>query len=371
MIKVTPPATNASSSVEFRSALGVDNGWMQTEVTPESLGALERAIAAAAAAESAPRKPALDGPKRQHYLPRFYLDGFAKEGLVAVYDRDRNEVRRQQPKDTTVIGHFYTMEDAEGRRRFEIEALLSEYEGKAAPVIKKLATRDAITADERSDLSIFMALGAMRTPDIVESLQQTNSGMILEMTRRMYADVNKVTADLRKDPDYAGKPDEEVQAEAQLMVDMAQNGGLTVQTNEKWAVGMAIQMSLEVAPTFAGRNWVIAHRDNDKKSFVTTDAPVLLTSARPSEPSIYGVGFGSADAFVAFPLTQSCVLMMHGDDGGLRHVVADAAKVRRSNLAMAEKCKRFVVGRDEALVRSLAAEVGLAARLWRPKMQAR
>jgi hypothetical protein len=249
--------------------------------------------------------------------------------------------------------------------------LLSEYEGKASPVIQKLAAKDTITADERTDLAIFMALGAMRTPDIVESLQQMNSGMILEMTRRMYADVNTVAADLRKDPDYAEKSNDEVLAEAQLMVDMAQNGGLTVQTNEKWAVGMAIKMSLEVAPIFAGRNWVVAHRDNDKKSYITTDAPVLLTSTRPREPSIYGIGFGSADAFVAFPLTQSCILMMHGSEGGLAHVDADAAKVRRTNLAMAEKCKRFVVGRDEALVQSVAKEVGLAVRKWQPKMQAR
>lgn len=149
----------------------LENDCMPTETTPDGLDALERAIAAAASAETTPRKPVLDGPKRQHYLPRFYLDGFAKEGLVAVYDRDKNEVRRQQPKDTAVIGHFYTMEDAEGRRRFEVEALLSEYEGKASPVIKKLATKDTITADERTDLAIFMALGAMRTPDTARHLR--------------------------------------------------------------------------------------------------------------------------------------------------------------------------------------------------------
>ena len=43
--------------------------------------------------------------------------------------------------------------------------------------------------------------------------------------------------------------------------------------------------------------------------------------------------------------------------------------MRKANLAMAEKCKRFVVGRDEALVKSLAEEVGLAGRRWQPKMQ--
>jgi Protein of unknown function (DUF4238) len=338
--------------------------------TPEDLAALKRATAAAAAAEATPRKPLLDGPKRQHYLPRFYLDGFATDGMVAVYDREKGEVRRQQPKDTTVIGHFYTMEDAEGRRRFEIEALLSEYEGKAAPVIKKLAAKGGVTADERTDLAIFMALGAMRTPDIVESLQQMNSAMVLETAKRIYADTEMVAADLRKDPAYADKSDDEVRAEAQSMVDMAQNGGITVQTSEKWAVRMAVKMSIEVAPIFSGRDWVIVHRDSDKKSFITTDAPVVLTSTGPRQPSIYGIGFGSADALVMFPLAQSCVLMMLGDDGGFRHIEANTDRMRSVNLAMAEKCKRFVVGRDEALVKSLAEKVGLAGRQWQPKMQA-
>lgn len=346
---------------------------MPAPASTEDLAALERATAAAAAAEATPRKPSLNGPKRQHYLPRFYLDGFATGGLVAVYDRDTNEVRRQQSKDTAVIGHFYTMEDAEGRRRYEIEDLLSGYEGKAAPVIKKLAAKEILTADERTDLAVFMALGAMRTPDIVESLQRMNSGMILEMAKRIYSDVGRVVADLRKDPAYAGKLDDEVRAEAQAMKDTAHNGGFTVQTSEKWAVGMAIKMSLEMAPIFAGRNWVIAHRDNDKKSFVTTDAPVVLTSTEPREPrepSIYGIGFASADALVAFPLTQSCVLMMHGTDGTFRHINVNADKVRSANLALAERCKRFVVGRDEALVKSLAEKVGLASSQWQPKMQA-
>ena len=103
-----------------------------------------------------------------------------------------------------------------------------EYEGKASPVIKRLAAKDTITADERSDLAIFMALGAMRTRDIVEPLQQMNSGMILETTRRMDVAVDIAAADLRKDPDCAGKSIEEVQSEAQLMVDMAQKGEITV-----------------------------------------------------------------------------------------------------------------------------------------------
>jgi hypothetical protein len=38
-------------------------------------------------------------------------------------------------------------------------------------------------------------------------------------------------------------------------------------------------------------------------------------------------------------------------------------------LAMAEHCQRFVIGREHALVRSLADFLGLAGKKWQPKMQ--
>lgn len=314
-------------------------------------------------------KPLLNGPKRQHFLPRFYLENFSANGFVAVYDREKDEVRLQQPVNTGVIGHFYTMEDAEGRKRFELEQLLAEYEGKAKPVIDKLAVRESLDAEERSDLAIFIALGAMRTPDVVDSLKAFNAGMVTDVMKSMFADVNDVAARLRDDPDFAGKSEDEVLEEAKLMVDMAQNDGVKVTTEHRWAVGMAIQMALEVAPIFAGRDWVVVHRDNDKKSFITTDAPVLLTTVAPRANNFWGVGFGNADALVFFPLKESCTLAMLGNSGDLRHVEADTEKVRQLNSGMAAKCQRFVIGRDEALVSSLAHATGLARTKWKPKMQ--
>jgi len=139
----------------------------------------------------------LTGPKRQHFLPKRYLEGFTKDGMVAVFDRESNEVRVQQPVNTGVIGHFYTMEDAEGRKRFELEQLLSECEDKASPVIKKLVAKEEINADERSDLAIFVSLAAFRTPDVVDSVKAFNSGLIGDMATRIFADVEVVKAQMR------------------------------------------------------------------------------------------------------------------------------------------------------------------------------
>lgn len=312
--------------------------------------------------------PLLSGPKRQHFLPEFYLKGFTKNDMIAVFDRELNEIRVQQPVNTCVIGHFYTMEDASGRKRFELEQLLSQYEDKASPVIKKLAATEIINADERTNLAIFVALAAFRTPDVVDSLKAFNSNLIGDMAKRMFVDVEEVKARMRGKP---GTPpmEDELDAEARELVTYMQNGQYKVKTNHRWAVGMAIDLAFNIAPILAGRDWVVVHRDNEKKSFVTTDAPVLLTTVAPRENSFWGIGFGNTDALVLFPLNESCILAMYGSDGDLKHRIVGVEQIRHTNLAIADRCQRYVVGRDEALVRSLTDQLCLASKKWQPKMQ--
>lgn len=318
--------------------------------------------------EGCEAEPLMSGPKRQHFLPKFYLEGFTKDGMVAVFDRELNEIRVQQPVNTCVIGHFYTMEDSSGRKRFELEQLLSEYEDKASLIIKKLDAMEEINVDERTDLAIFVALAACRTPDIVDSLKAFNSNMVRDMSKEMFADVDVVKAQMRDKPD-APSTEEELEAEARELVEFVRSDQYKVTTRHTWAIGMAMEMAFHIAPIFAGRDWAIVHRDNAKKSFVTTDAPVLLTTVAPREKSFWGIGFGNTDALVLFPLTESCILAMSGSEGALKHLTAGREQIRHINLGLAAHCQRFVVGCDEALVRSLTTYLCLANKKWQPKMQ--
>lgn len=315
-------------------------------------------------------QPLSTGPKRQHFLPKFYIEGFTKNGMVAVFDRELNEIRVQQPVNTCVIGHFYTIEDEAGCKRFELEQLLSEYETKSSKVIKNLATMEAINTDERTDLAIFVAFAACRTPDIVDSLKAFNSNFIRDMAKQIFADVNEVKKRMRGKLD-ATLSEEEMEAEAHDIVEYAQSGQYEVKTSHTWAIGMAMKMAFKIAPILAGRDWVIFHRNEEKQSFVTTDAPVLLTTMAPRGNSFWerGIGFGNTDALVLFPLTESCVLAIYGRDGDLKHCTAGAEQIRHINLALADRCQRFVIGRDEALVRLLTDQLCLVNKKWQPKMQ--
>ncbi|MFD2836537.1 DUF4238 domain-containing protein [Azotobacter vinelandii] len=90
-------------------------------------------------------KPHLNGPKRQHFVPKFYLEGFTSDGLLAVFDRVSGEIRKQQPQNTAVVGHLYTFEDHQDRKRFDLEVLFSYIEEEAAPILKSLVQGDRIS----------------------------------------------------------------------------------------------------------------------------------------------------------------------------------------------------------------------------------
>jgi hypothetical protein len=288
--------------------------------------------------------------------------------MLAIYDRQLDIVRVDQPKNTGLIGHFYTFKDEEGRQRFELEEMLSDFEGKASEVITKLASREQISEEERVNLAIFIALGAFRTPDAVDSFKIFNSSFIKDIAQRMFADVKKVKDRIRSQK-KSPITEEEVEIEAQDLVNFVKSGSFEITTNHQWAVGMAIQTAFKVAELLPGYDWVIAHRNNDKKSFITTDAPVFLTTVAPRKNKFYGVGFGNSDALVMFPLTESCALLMFGNNASLEHKVVTDEHIRSINLALSDSCQRFVIGRDPALVRSLADHNRLANKKWQSKMQ--
>ena len=74
-------------------------------------------------------------PKRHHFLPKFYLEGFARDGSLWLYDRHRRQFRPGTPGKTAVIGHYYALETESGERDYSVEEFLSLVEGRAKEVI--------------------------------------------------------------------------------------------------------------------------------------------------------------------------------------------------------------------------------------------
>jgi hypothetical protein len=109
-------------------------------------------------------KPLLAGPTKQHYLSRFYLDGFAENRRVAVYDRSNGAVRSLSPKKAAAQEHLYTFVDESDRQRFELEALFGIIESRAGSALKSAVSKVPLSFEDRGYLSLFVAMHAIRTP---------------------------------------------------------------------------------------------------------------------------------------------------------------------------------------------------------------
>lgn len=133
--------------------------------------------------------PLLQGPKRQHYLPQFYLGGFCRDGLLWLHDRIRKQLRRQQPKDTGVQGHLYTVRDDQERQRFEIEDMLSKVEAAAADVVRKLEASKPITDGERAAMAEFIGLAFTRTPERLGEFEMLRAHMVELHTKMQFGTV--------------------------------------------------------------------------------------------------------------------------------------------------------------------------------------
>ncbi|WP_076902693.1 DUF4238 domain-containing protein [Burkholderia pseudomallei] len=279
----------------------------------------------------------MNQPRRHHFVPRFYLDGFCADDAqrLAVYDRVRNAYRAQRPSEVAHRRDYYAYEDEQGNRFFDIEAALGDVETAASHSIRRVDNGDELTDDDRMTLATYVAFQYTRTPAYAAWL---------EAFRAHGARREEVEA-LPEPPDPG--------------VERAE------------AIGAMLRHAPRFARVFLRLNWTIWRCDSERISFVTSDSPVCRVWRHQPEEGVYaGAGFLTPEVITLLPLSQVSTLAMSGIGDRLdrRHLTRD--QVRRVNLAVVDQAQHNVFGRDMALVDSLVRGTGINRRQWRPPLVA-
>jgi len=294
-------------------------------------------------------------PKRHHYLPQFYLEQFCRDGSLWVFDRDTSEFRPQTPKNTALISHYYSVEDEAGNKRTGIESLLSQLEGYAKPIMAKLLAQDAITESDKEEFSIFVAFMMNRVPDFEKSVNAFEAHLIKRTSNLIFSDEKRVQAIMDRMERETGKRPE---ISAKKLAEFHKRGEYTIEMHRNESLRLMLDLSMDLACYFQQMDWVVFHVP-PKTSFITTDNPVVLVPPVDFEAGFYGVGIITKGARKLFPLSQTTCLIM-GDRGDrVVHRDVDRQSVRSVNLTLAGYSDRFVIGRDESLVRNMVASTRL------------
>ena len=125
--------------------------------------------------------------KRQHYVPRAYLRGFAGEdGNLRVVDLEAGKEFRASEANAGLEGHFYDIE-IEGEA-LSTESWLSDLESKALPVIQRLLENpneiSRLSRGEELALARFVAAFVFRTPAFRAWAEELSTSLSIQ-TREM------------------------------------------------------------------------------------------------------------------------------------------------------------------------------------------
>lgn len=288
------------------------------------------------------------GPKQHHYLPEFYLNGFANDkGLLWIYDWKMDQYREQSPHNTCKENNFNTLYDEDGNRVLDAETFYSIIEGLGKSVIDDLRANKSLDGQQISDLAYFVACMYSRIPAFRE--------MYIKGADSIYKQVLKSSVRTKEDAVRFMKGDA---TDPQAVLDFIHNEKFNIVPHQNVIIQNAVEMAAKLHEIFSSQEWLVLSCD-PKKSFVTSDAPLTRFASSGFRPMGPGGGLGVSIPGVEkrIPLAAGVFLVILDQGERTRYRDIDHLAVRHLNLCTAARSDRFLIARDRALLENLVNKV--------------
>jgi hypothetical protein len=246
-------------------------------------------------------------PKRHHLVSRFYLERFARDGVVEVVDRnDFSKAFSSRVENALVGKHFYSFDTDQGRDTSVEKTLATHVEGPAALAIRRLVEggRPLAAPGIREPLSMFMAMQRVRGPAVREMLVEQ-----FKATTRKLVSIARPSEYQRMARPRGEEMTDEEAADAS---DFARNGDYTIEVEREanLHLGTVLKAAVEMAPMFESRIWsMFEFRD---PVLVTCDEPIALVGRDQNVPGDAG-GMMGAHAIVFTLDPRHALLMIRPD----------------------------------------------------------
>jgi hypothetical protein len=298
-------------------------------------------------------------PKRHHYLPESYLTRFTRkrtdQGELWIYDIKKREFRRQTPRNTGVQGYYNAVENEDGTRDFGIEESFSRIESETATIINKIEAREPIDEKERGDLGLFVAAQMMRGPEFEEDVGKMMEGPLRIAAQMSFATPERARQSLEQFEKDTGKP---LGASAEEMMEYLKRDDYQLKLHRNESLRVMANLVGDTAKRFIRMDWRFFHAPADR-TFITTDNPfvVMAPDHWGKMPSWYGFGYGTSGTRKVMPLSDKVCLVMFDPGTAAEHGDLTEAGVREINTHLAVEAYRFVIAREEPLLRSLVRSV--------------
>lgn len=223
-------------------------------------------------------------PKRQHYVPRFLLEKFARVASeqIFVFDKLTGKQFSANIKNAAAENGFYDVTFADGI--LTIEPALAKVEEEAARIVRQLTDCPnlfLLKDDDKTKLAGFISLQMVRGPNYRAFMKQAAEGM-LKAAKRFY-------------------PDAPIDEKEYLPDDKAL----------RLMALRAIEESPKNIPPLLDKTWLLFSVKDDR-AFYSSDNPVVLgnSQAKRENWGISGLGLFSRGVEIYVPLAHNLILAL-------------------------------------------------------------
>jgi hypothetical protein len=309
-------------------------------------------------------------PIRRHYLPQAYLSGFCADGrFLWLYDRARDDYRRQTPINTAVIGHYYSVTDEKGQQRTDLETELMQFvDSNGVSAIAAAQSQSALSSEARAKLAVFCAFLKFRIPDFEKSFNHLNEELLKWISRMTFCTPEHTAALISS---YKADTKDDAEFDVQALTEFVLKGNYRIETSRAWSLENMIRLSQGTAPLMEAMDWCF-YRPAPGKTFVTCDNPFVLVPPANWKPGAFcGFGLCTKGTKKIVPLAHDLCLIMYDAGGATFWRTATREETRCINLTVTDNCHAYVIARDEALIRSLVKTTNISRREWKPSISMR
>ncbi len=245
-------------------------------------------------------------PKKQHHVPRFYLEYFTdKNGDVWTYDNLQNTIRSSIPKETANETNLYSGLNEKGEYDDSIEKLLEGIEDKAAAIYPKLLRNENIVGQERADFAVFIATLYTRSPTMMNSYAEATGYLAQHVYNVAMSDKSYFESSMNKFDKIKGVKTTQ-QERDDLREFVKDKSRYTIQVDKKRGLS-ALGIADSIAPIVFDMTWFIF--ESADQHLITSDNPVVQVNPPADRHPFYGDGgFANKNSNISLPLSSEHLL---------------------------------------------------------------
>lgn len=242
--------------------------------------------------------------KRQHIIPKFYLNGFAEDSRLQVLDFQTKRSFSNSTKDVSVEKDYYTIK-VEGIEPDRFESWLASVESQAAGVFRQILNgKWPLDELDRTKLAHFIVLQQQRGRGTRDFLERVQSEIVGLQTKINGFDKFSEVLDAGIQPHLT---EEQKRESFDWITNYKQGDETTIKATSHQHINSINHSISELIPYIVGRPWILI--EFTRRALITSDEPLGLTGSTDMED--FGrIGLLHAEA-LTFPLTRELGLLMN------------------------------------------------------------